>query len=867
MLSLKPYQETCLDELTKYLKACDRLGPKLAFYQQTDRQYFDVPVLHNLPYVCLRVPTGGGKTLLAAHAVGVVTRELLKVGRGIVLWLAPTNTIVEQTLKALRDRKHPYRQALEQSAGQVSVMDLKEALYLGRGTVNSDTVVIVTTLAALRVTDTDGRKIYETNGTLMPHFSGLDEQQKVRLEKAADGVIVFSLANVLKLHRPVVIMDEAHNARTVLTFDSFARFGPSCILEFTATPDESEQSRSNVLYAVSAAELKVDAMVKLPLRVASRPQWKEALSYAVNKRAELEAIAVQEEQATGEYIRPIALLQAQPQREREPNAVTVDVVKSFLMNDCNLPADQIAVAYRDTDELEGIDILARDCPIRYVVTVSKLKEGWDCPFAYVLGTVSNTGSETAITQILGRVLRLPKARHKEHVELNHAYVFAPATSGQFLDVLTTLKDCLVDCGFEDYEAAEMLQPIRRGGDGGGLFGDGAGEIVPIVETVTAKPKLEALPAEIRDRMTFKPARGEGGTPTLVYAGPPITATQQQAMERAGTNEQDRAALVRIAKRSRDEPTNPAAMGEAFDVPGLAIRLDEDEPTLFESEDLPYQWNLSEFEATVTPQEYPTDSQGRVAEVDIDEAGQVALRELRDVQHQLTMYDTNAPGTEAELAVWLDQHVPHPDIPLHQSQPFMLKLVRSLTVGRGLPFHAVVAGRFRLRDVAELKIDTHRRIAAKRSFQQLVFDGQESVEVSPSVVFSFPLTQYPANRIYDGPIRYARHYYEKPGHMNGEEAACALLIDRLATTWVRNLERDRYAFWLPLPSRRFYPDFVAKLPDGRILVVEYKGAMLESTDDSDEKRAIGELWQARSAGRCVFRFVTLDTMEQLLQQLS
>ncbi len=269
MLSLKPYQETSLLELTKYLKACDRLGPKLAFYQQTDRQYFEVPVLQNLPYVCLRVPTGGGKTLLAAHAVGTLTRELLKAERSIVLWLAPTNTIVEQTLKALKDRKHPYRQALEQSAGQASVMDLKEALYLGRGTVDSDTVVIVTTLAALRVENTDGRKIYETNGTLMPHFSGLEERQKDQLEKTPDGVLIYSLANLLKLHRPLVIMDEAHNPRTALTFDSFARFAPSCILEFTATPDQSEQSRSNVLHSVSAAELKADAMVKLPIRVTS----------------------------------------------------------------------------------------------------------------------------------------------------------------------------------------------------------------------------------------------------------------------------------------------------------------------------------------------------------------------------------------------------------------------------------------------------------------------------------------------------------------------------------------------------------------------------------------------------------------------
>ena len=43
----------------------------------------------------------------------------------------------------------------------------------------------------------------------------------------------------------------------------------------------------------------------------------------------------------------------------------------------------------------------RDCPIRYIVTVEKLREGWDCPFAYVLGSVGNVATETAVEQLLG----------------------------------------------------------------------------------------------------------------------------------------------------------------------------------------------------------------------------------------------------------------------------------------------------------------------------------------------------------------------------------------------------------------------------------------------------------------------------------
>jgi len=41
----------------------------------------------------------------------------------------------------------------------------------------------------------------------------------------------------MMIHRPMIIMDEAHNARTKLTFEVLNRIAPSCIVELTATPD------------------------------------------------------------------------------------------------------------------------------------------------------------------------------------------------------------------------------------------------------------------------------------------------------------------------------------------------------------------------------------------------------------------------------------------------------------------------------------------------------------------------------------------------------------------------------------------------------------------------------------------------------
>ena len=65
-----------------------------------------------LPYFCLRVPTGGGKTRLAARAVELRNSKLLRTEHSVILWLVPSNAIREQTYKALRNREHPYHHDL-----------------------------------------------------------------------------------------------------------------------------------------------------------------------------------------------------------------------------------------------------------------------------------------------------------------------------------------------------------------------------------------------------------------------------------------------------------------------------------------------------------------------------------------------------------------------------------------------------------------------------------------------------------------------------------------------------------------------------------------------------------------------------------
>ncbi len=862
MLTLKQYQEDCLDKLAEYLRGVaheERSDTPFASITRRDYLSSTLPEkLRGVPYICLRVPTGGGKTLIAAHAVSVITKELIRLERSVVLWLAPSRTIVQQTIKALQDPHHPYRQALDEKLeGRVEVLSLADALHVTRATLDGATTIVVSTIQALRVEETDGRKVYEQNGALQHHFTGLTAEQEARLERHEGDGPVESLANVLRLRRPIIIVDEAHNARTGLSFETLDRLRPSCIVEFTATPDQKDNP-SNVLHHVSALQLKAEHMVKLPIKLVNRPQWREAVQAALGQQRSLEEAAQEEEKATGEYIRPIVLFQAEA--NRGDDSVTVDVLKKALAEEFDVPKEQIAVSTGNTAELDD-DLLTRDSDVRYIITVQKLREGWDCPFAYILCSVANLSSTTAVEQILGRVLRLPKAKLKNDEALNRAYAFA--TSQRFHAAAKALTDALVESGFERFEAQTLIERGATLSDDvtGGLFNQSDDEET-VVETFSAPPNTDAIPEEVRPHLRVEASLTEGEPVKVTYTGPPLSRETTVALQKAFTADEDREAADRLGRRTRGESTSPVALGKPFTVPRLAIRVDG-LLEIFEDQFRDAPWKLSDQNCSLSETEFAVNTRtSRVGEIDIDDdRGRFSIRELHE---HLTLIDAGGPQSETELAVWLDRQIPHPDVLIADSTLFFRKLVQSLTEERGIPLDALVASRFRLRDAAENKVDAHRRKVFDDAFQQVIGGTSDAgVEVDPSIAFSFLLKDYPAHRLYDGHIEFKKHYYTMPGDMNGEEAECATLLDGLEETlyWVRNIERHpRCSFYLPTSSDNFYPDFLAVLRDGRVLCVEYKGAHLLTSEDTQEKRMVGELWEARSGGSCLFRLVGKDDME-------
>ena len=879
MLQLKGYQEKSLESFRLYLRACDDMkDASLAFYKVTEnlwgqgipyRPIREPSELADIPYVCLRLPTGGGKTLLACHVLGVANKEYLRTENSLVLWLVPSNAIREQTINALRDGSHPYRQALEATLGNVTVIDVSEALRIQAGTLLGSTVIIVATLQAFRVEEKEGRKVYESAGALQHHFTNLPGEIAKLLDHDEKGNIPYSLANVMRIHRPLVIVDEAHNARTGLSFDTLARFRPSAIIEFTATPDK-DKNPSNVLHSVSAMELKAENMIKLPIRLETQTDWQSLFGDAIAQRVELEKCARTERQKTGDYIRPIMLIQAQPKREGR-DTLTVEAIENSLIEDHHIPENQIARATGEDRGLEGIDLADEKCEIRYVITVQALREGWDCPFAYVLCSVAEQRSMGAVEQILGRILRLPYCKPKEEKDLDKAYAFV--ASSNFAEAAGTLVDALVENGFNKQEAEDFIKPAEAKQANLGPIFD---QLALPSKTVSFKevPNASKLSSELQTKIevdaqnktiTFKDVLSREEADELKGA---IKSSKVRESVETEVQEYKRAALAVFQ--------SPAEKGASFKIPVLCIKKGQ-QLELFEEEHLLADgWDLNVFDAVLTEQELGalTHEGGEYGEIDINKDGQLGNKFIPELNRQLQLIETVENWSDAQLIHWIDRNLFFNELTAQEKETFLAKMIGNLLDVRAMGLSQLVRKKFLLRKIAENKIKGFRGEARGQIYQKILFDETSSkVVVSPERCFNYPADKYPARTVWPVSSFFRKHYYPKVGELEdrGEEFLCAQLIDQMEEVefWVRNLERQpEFSFWLQTATDKFYPDFVCKLKDGRFLVVEYKGADRWSNDDSKEKRRLGELWALKSNGQCLFvmpKGQGLDSIKNLVRK--
>lgn len=404
----KPYQDSCKNGLGK-------------FYPRT----------------VLKVPTGGGKTILAVEAIREYQTLFAEKKTGLVVWIVPKETIYSQTVERLRDKSHPYRQLLDQASGgntivkekgqKLSLQDIEENLV----------VLFIMIQSVSRANNKEALKVFQDSGgydSFFPQDNRYDQHAQWLKEvpnldtiwvNCDQAQLATSLGNAVRVARPFVIIDEIHRVFTPTAKEAIDNLNPEMVLGLSATPKEG----MNILSTVTGLELKDEEMIKLDLHIQPPPKgsdndWKGMISQIKEHRQVLEDKAIGYRQNTGEYIRPIVLIQVERtgKDQRGKGFVHSEDVKEHLI-DLGLNPDEIAIKSSEKNDIENEDLFSPDCPIRFIITKEALTEGWDCSFAYMLGIIPNVNSNTGVTQLIGRILRQPRAKKTGIAELDESFVY------------------------------------------------------------------------------------------------------------------------------------------------------------------------------------------------------------------------------------------------------------------------------------------------------------------------------------------------------------------------------------------------------------------------------------------------------------
>ena len=450
-----------------------------------------------LPAFCLKIPTGGGKTLLALHVIDQVNAKFRRSQTGLVLWIVPTTQIYRQTLAALKDRSHYYRQRLDQaSAGRTLILE-KTSGFGPQDAAENLCVLLLMLPSANRKTKAQLRMFRDSGG--FDHFFPREDEARAHAELLREipnldtfdeehGMwgrqIKTSLGNTLRLLRPLIVLDEGHKAYSRNARATLEGFNPCAIVELSATPPRE----ANVLVEILGRDLLAEEMVKLDLHISCRPNasWQDTLLAATEHRNRLEEEARKLLATDGTYIRPICLIQVERtgKDQRDSGLVHAEDVREYLHQHGRIAPGEVAVKSSQKDELKEVDdtggLLSPNCGIRYIITKQALQEGWDCSFAYVLAILTRPSSRTGLTQLVGRILRQPYAHKTHNPALDESYVFCFQRRGA--DLLTQVRKGFGLEGLSDLE--------------GRVVGD-TGDAAPVRNLIT-KRQREPFRAAARD---------------------------------------------------------------------------------------------------------------------------------------------------------------------------------------------------------------------------------------------------------------------------------------------------------------------------------------------------------------------------------
>ena len=753
--------------------------------------------LPDVPVVSIKVPTGGGKTIIAAHAVKVIA-ECQGRDCPFIVWFAPSETIRRQTADALKKARHPYRQALNEAfKGNVQVFDLDEVFMITPSDIERNACIVVATEQAFVKKDKEKYNVYKHNENYEPHFAAIRLAEGMDAQEDNPSLPKFSFVNLVHSRRPIVIVDEAHKMVSELSKETLTRLAPSAVLGLTATPEKG----NNTLYSVPAKALFDEEMIKLPVELTEfREDWRQAVFAAIEKRQELERLADREfADGSGGYLRPLVLFQAQANTKTAE--VPVDVLKAFLTDTAKLPASEIAVVTGEQKELDGIDVTDPQSPIKYIITVQALKEGWDCPSAYILCSVANIASGTDTIQLLGRVMRQPEARRRKTPQLNRAYAFV--MSRTFGQSASELAEGLRKKGFDETEAAAaiVMQPdlgLKDDEDEeDGLFNQ-PGTLVLDSET------YEAVASELPDELKIAAnADGSGTIEVTAEISDDAMKRVVSALESKGYSTEAAKFIRKVERKRREAMVEIPAKGHKMVFPRLCAEVQGE--LCLNAADATELVGLGV--ETELPPKLPD---GAVALSEGGDSFELMLdgnkikQQFVQTEMEGFLRDLKTDYSAGDVVNELNALVVYHGISPRAKFGWITGIVNDLVTVKGIKPIQLYCYRYKLTARLERLLSEAADRIREQAYQAVFSFGQETypLQLDLDGGFAFDAALYadaPLMKVYRGGTRFAKHYLgpncvpafdgeKKDGE--GEEFDCAVQIDAHPAVrfWLRNLAK-------------------------------------------------------------------------------
>lgn len=790
--------------------------------------------IENTPHVCFKVPTGGGKTFLACNALKTIFDNLPSKKAKLVVWLVPSEAILTQTLKNLSDPSHDYRRKIEADFnGRVQVYSKQQVLdgqQFNPTTVNEQLCIVVMSFDSFRIKNKDGRKVYQENGNLQS-FSKFISTPETLIE----GVDDTALIQVFNQLSPVVIVDESHHTAGELSVEMLKNLNPSFILDLTATP----RKNSNIISYVDAAQLKAENMVKLPVIVYNRPSQEEVIADALDLQNKLEDLAKAE--THGRYIRPIVLFQAQPKQAE--NKETFEKLKQRLV-DNGIPKDEIAIKTAEINELKNVDLQSPDCKIKYIITVNALKEGWDCPFAYILATLANKTSTVDVEQILGRVLRLPYTQQNESKFLNLSYVLT--CSNDFHTTITKVIKGLNDAGFSEKEyriaeekpiAVPTVTPVQQGL----TFDEEKEEFLQFDDTVLRRTIDERRNASETSAIDSMLSSAEANSNAY------DDAMKQAEAEPVGDlplEVRSKVSTYPIYEQFKEEALSleiPQFFIKA--TPSIFTLLDSNHKDLLTKEDLTDGFTLKDKDAGI---DFGSATEA-VVEVDVQKNERPKYRQMSE--------------TESEYFKGMMQNLPPESRVKHCKLAIkgILEKMDSVCCGDLTAYIDRIVENMNADELAAMEKNIYGYAAKIKTKIESLLDEyrkdkfKNMLETGKIECFqSFRLKREinPGNPF--GLL--SKSLYRSEQAVNGFELKVIEKVSSLPNVrwWHRNMDRLEFCINGYL---NHYPDFIVMTNSGKIVMIETKGEHLTSNDDSREKAELGKIWQAQAGSKYRYYMVS------------